>query len=53
MLVPLLTIEKVQIFFTRNFLKIPLKKNFLIGHNKPLSSCIRINFIANNIFCTF
>lgn len=58
MLVPPLTIAKVQIFFIRNLLKVPLKKIKLKIHNKSLrraslSSCIRINFIANNIFCTF
>lgn len=58
MLVRPLTIEKSQILFNRNFLNTFVKKKSLKLNSKPLSnaalsSCVRINFITNNIYYTF
>lgn len=49
--------DKKQLLFTRtiqpNFEKIFLKMQTEILVNNKVGSCIRIHFVANNIYCTF
>jgi hypothetical protein len=53
-----LTLEKSQITFKPTEQKISSedKKNQIIRQvtsNNNLSSCVRINFVTNNVYCTF
>lgn len=59
MFIPKLELKKSQISFTSIFWHQVLHKNTLLKSkfspraNLSLSSCIRINFVSNNIYCTF